>query len=84
MDKENERQHKTALELLLECHKGMHKFEEIYRHGNSMEENVTRWCRVCGSVVVDVDYDNRTNSGQIMKMKSPIVSKLLLFLLRKK
>lgn len=33
---------------------------------------VVRWCRICGAVVVDTDYDGRTYPGQIMKMKTPV------------
>jgi len=32
---------------------------------------VVRWCKVCGAVVVDIDVDNRTQPGAVMKMKFP-------------
>jgi hypothetical protein len=37
-------------------------------------ESVVRWCRNCGGVVVDTDYDGRTNPGDIMKMKFPKIT----------
>jgi len=30
-----------------------------------------RWCYKCGAVVVDIDHDNRTSPGAVMKMKFP-------------
>lgn len=32
---------------------------------------VVRWCRDCGAVVIDVDYDGRTSPGAIMPMRFP-------------
>lgn len=32
---------------------------------------VVRWCYKCGAVVVDIDHDNRTSPGAVMKMKFP-------------
>lgn len=85
MNKENERYHKEVLELSSECQKGKHKLVEINRGWHAMggSEEVVRWCEVCGSVVVDVDYDNRTNAGQVMKMRGSTITKMLLFLLKK-
>lgn len=34
-------------------------------------EEVVRWCPICGAIVVDTDYDGRTNPGQVMKMRFP-------------
>lgn len=85
MDKKNERYHKKALELLSECQKGNHKLEEIHQSRYVIGADVVvRWCKVCGSVVVDIDYDNRTNPGQAMKMRGSTITKMLLFLLKKK
>ena len=36
-----------------------------------MDSKVVRWCRDCGGVVVDRDYDGRTNPGAIMGMIFP-------------
>ena len=59
------------------CQTGTHKFEEIYRYGNDFEEDVVRWCSVCGSVVVDIDYDGRVNPGQYARLKSPMIVNLI-------
>ena len=60
-----------------ECLKGNHNLitilESEHPYGGSSQ--VARWCTECGSIVVDVDYDGRTNAGQVMKMKSPTVAK---------
>jgi hypothetical protein len=50
---------------------GQHHLLTIYRSGPSMEENVVRWCKRCGAVVVDVDVDGRTAPGSFMPMQLP-------------
>ncbi len=59
------------------CNKGEHSFQQIFESGCYMESIVVRWCMTCGSVVVDVDYDCRTNPGEVMKMRSPSITKAL-------
>jgi valyl-tRNA synthetase len=54
---------------------GRHSFVKIYERGGDMESEVVRWCPICGSVVVDVDFDGRTNAGQVMKMRSPEITR---------
>jgi hypothetical protein len=51
------------------CLKGDHELIVIYEDGDSNESNVVRWCPNCGSIVVDKDYDGRSNPGHIMNMK---------------
>lgn len=53
------------------CKIGNHKFVKIISFGVSMESAVVRWCKECGSVVVDLDYDGKTSPGAIMSLKSP-------------
>lgn len=53
------------------CVAGTHNLKVILRDGGDAEENVVRWCVDCGAIVIDVDYDGRTNRGQYMKMKFP-------------
>jgi len=55
------------------CPKGSHNLIDILRRSDSYgdHEDVVRWCDVCGAIVVDVDYDGRTNAGQVMKMRFP-------------
>jgi hypothetical protein len=57
------------------CKKGEHLLEKIFESGSDMESTVVRWCPVCGSITVDTDYDGRTKPGDIMKMKSPAITK---------
>jgi hypothetical protein len=53
------------------CDGTNHNLVRIIRFGNEMEETVVRWCKDCGAIVVDVDYDGRTNPGRVMKMRFP-------------
>jgi hypothetical protein len=60
------------LELLEECRRGNHDLMELLEANAGFDaSHVARWCRRCGATVVDLDYDNRTNAGQVMKMRSP-------------
>ena len=58
--------------MIKDCLEGNHDLIEIHRaYLGYDEEQVVRWCRVCGSVVVDTEVDGRTMAGNIMKMKAP-------------
>ena len=60
-----------------ECKKGEHIFEKIYESGSDMESTVIRWCAMCGSVVIDTDFDGRTQPGAVMTIRSPAITKVL-------
>lgn len=62
---------------LSNCKAGKHELKIIYRgcRVGDLSEEMVRWCVNCGSVVVDVDFDGRTNPGSIMKIKNPRVAK---------
>ncbi|OGN11951.1 MAG: hypothetical protein A3C69_02710 [Candidatus Yanofskybacteria bacterium RIFCSPHIGHO2_02_FULL_43_12] len=60
-----------------ECKNGKHTLVKIYESGGDMESDVVRWCIVCGSITVDTDYDDRTDPGAVLKMKSPLITKAL-------
>lgn len=62
---------------LFHCEKGKHKLVTVYSSDEHYQQNVVRWCEICGSVVVDTDYDGRTIPGNIMKMKTPLVTKTM-------
>lgn len=57
--------------MLDQCKKGHHNLIEIYEDGQWDGDNIVRWCQICGAVVVDFDYDNRTKTGYVMAMKLP-------------
>ena len=40
------------------------------------ESEVVRWCKVCGAVVIDIDFDGRIKPGAILRMRSPLISKV--------
>ena len=69
----------TLKQELKQCHIGNHKLEIIHESAEYFGEVQTvRWCSVCGSIVIDVDVDNRTMAGRIMSMKSPNITKAYL------
>ena len=61
----------------MESCNGNHSLVEILRRNHRLDEaqDVARWCSKCGAIVVDVDFDNRTMPGEIMKMVLPSCSK---------
>lgn len=63
-------------EALRKCDQGNHILIEILRSGAEDDcDHVARWCKVCGSVVVDLECDNRlTGPGRILKMKGPLTA----------
>lgn len=55
------------------CKNGKHDLRIVYEeevgYGKS---HVVRWCAICGSIVIDIDVDNRTmHPGGILKMVAP-------------
>lgn len=57
--------------------KGLHNLKVIYISGQHHESEVVRWCKDCGAVVVDLDYDGRTNAGAVRKMQFPTETRML-------
>ncbi len=53
------------------CRNGNHSFEVIRREGNDLAEEVTKWCTICGSLVIDLEYDGRLKPGAIMPLRHP-------------
>ncbi len=60
-------------DILLGCKGGNHSLIDILqaRHPWDGSHQVARWCQVCGSIVVDIDFDGRTHPGQVMEMMQP-------------
>lgn len=57
------------------CREGLHPFKVITRTSLSFNrEEVVRWCPKCGAVVVDMDFDNRTNPGYYKKIEYPEIT----------
>jgi hypothetical protein len=57
---------------LHKCNSGDHELVEILRSPGMDTDEVARWCRVCGAVVVDYEYDGRL-AGTSLKMMGPQV-----------
>ncbi len=73
-------EYKAKVEKLVqeECKRGNHLLLEIFESGGDMESTVVRWCSLCGSITIDTDYDGRTKPGDVMKIRSPQITKGLL------
>jgi hypothetical protein len=60
--------------ILKECKQGKHSLVVIMSNNTGYDmQCVVRWCQCCGSIVVDADYDGRTNVGYYRKMKAPAI-----------
>lgn len=71
----NQNKIKTQLN---ECEKGNHSLIDVLRTQTGYDEEiVARWCQLCGAIVVDIDYDNRTNPGAVYELRATEVSKMV-------
>ena len=58
------------------CKLGLHPFKAVTSFAIGIdEEKVVRWCPECGAIVVDCDYDGRTNPGYFREMEYPKITK---------
>lgn len=57
------------------CKTGQHPFIVISKTEASLAYKVVRWCPECGAIVVDADYDNRTNAGYYRELQYPEIVK---------
>ncbi|MBI2674500.1 MAG: hypothetical protein HYX22_02070 [Candidatus Yanofskybacteria bacterium] len=60
-----------------QCHRGAHPWKKIFGRiqGFMMAEvEVVRWCPICGSVVIDLECDDRIQPGAIRKIESSQIS----------
>jgi hypothetical protein len=59
--------------VIEKCQQGEHDLIWITKHGCEVAGYETvRWCITCGSIVVDIDIDNRTLPGEVMQMRTPV------------
>ena len=64
--------------MIEQCADGNHNLIVIYRESlppDGYASNVVRWCCLCGSVVVDQDFDGRTNPGNLLDMRAPEITR---------
>ena len=60
---------------LSECFNGKHDLKVIITIPNDYDgDRIVRWCRVCGSVVVDIEADRRLIAND-MKMTAPLITR---------
>lgn len=58
------------------CKDSEHTLEVISNHSlGDFSDEVVRWCSYCGVIVVDREYDCRTEPGGFMQMKFPKILK---------
>jgi len=57
------------------CKDGRHPLIPVYSVSKPDIIHTVRWCPICGAIIVDTDYKDTINSGQIMSMKRPDISK---------
>jgi len=59
----------------MKCKNGKHDLWEIYRiWADPVSDEVVRWCKDCGAIVIDSDSDRKTNPGSVMEMKFPNIT----------
>lgn len=52
-----------------------HNLRVVFKAPQGIGVSVVRWCKRCGGVVVDTDYDRRTKPGAVSPMRFPDVAK---------
>tara|TARA_R110000824_G_scaffold12226_6_gene53534 strand:- start:3676 stop:3879 length:204 start_codon:yes stop_codon:yes gene_type:complete len=58
------------------CRDGKHTFREISRQQLLFDEfAVVRWCKFCGSIVIDSELDGRVYPGKYLKIQNPELMK---------
>ena len=53
------------------CKNGNHSLIVILGSHHWDCDEVVRWCKECGAVVVDIEVDGRVQPGRVMPMKFP-------------
>jgi len=53
------------------CNKDIHELIEIYKHFNSDGDEVVRWCRICGAVMIDKEHDGKVCKDKILRIMRP-------------
>lgn len=55
------------------CKEGLHPLVEIHREdlGYDACDRVIRWCPICGSIVIDREFDGRLQPGYFQKLTQP-------------
>jgi len=54
------------------CDLKNHNLVEVYRASEGYDiDNVVRWCKDCGAIVVDGEYDGRVRPGAVSAMMFP-------------
>jgi len=61
---------------LTNCKKGKHIYQNIYDTltGPCIYE-IIKWCKVCGSVIIDLEEEGIVYPGKIMQAQSPDILK---------
>ena len=57
------------------CKEGQHPLIKIQRRSNGFEDEVVKWCPVCGAIVIDIELGGIVYSSREMKMKLPEITR---------
>jgi hypothetical protein len=58
--------------LINNCKKGRHVYQNIYDTLAGLDVyEIIKWCKVCGSVEIDLEDEGVTFPGKIMPIQSP-------------
>jgi hypothetical protein len=55
------------------CKKGYHDLIEVYRSDEYDHDDVVRWCRICGSIVIDREFNEKLEPGGILEIMHPLM-----------
>jgi len=58
-----------------QCFNGFHDLQTIMTVPDEYNgDRIVRWCRVCGSIVVDIEVDRRLMANEL-KMQAPLITR---------
>lgn len=56
------------------CLDGRHPLITIYNCPKADRIENVKWCPICGSTLIDVEYRNNIKVNELVKMKKPTIS----------
>ena len=57
--------------MIAPCKAGQHNLVEIYRAGEPGDQDIVKWCTICGAVVIDHEGEGAVEPGGTLKMMGP-------------
>jgi len=56
------------------CSDGIHPLIPIYSCSKAERIETVKWCPICGSYIIDIEYKNNIRINDIAKMRKPDIS----------